>query len=421
MPLFSELFLSELTGRTVLDHRGDPLGTLKDLVVAPGNPLPRVDALVVESRARGRVRVPWADMSYFSKGILSARAPAESFQPFDDAGEDLLAVRDLLDKQIVDANGARVVRVNDVKFDGYKDDAVLIAVDVGVRGLLRRLGFERMGVGFLRFFRVRLRTHLISWNYLQPLSPKLSSIGLTVPRQMVEELHPADIADLISQVSQTEGVEFIQNLDVEIAAEALSEMAPEDQTAVIREMDADRAAEIIEEMSPDTAADLINSLPPDVAHQILGNIEQEDAEDIQELLGHESDTAGGIMTNEFISYPPHITVTELLERFRYEAPETESVFYIYVIDEQERLLGVASLKEVILASPSDTLGSFMETNIKSVRPEADEMVVAATISKYNLVALPVVDCDTCLVGIVTVDDILERILPRQARRHRRSV
>jgi CBS domain-containing protein/sporulation protein YlmC with PRC-barrel domain len=420
MPLFGELFLSELLNKPVLDPRGEEIGRLKDASIVKGEPLPKVDALIV-GRRKKLYKISWPDVNLFNKRIMSAALSPDAVPEYDYSEDDLLAVRDIFDKQIVDANGVKIVRANDIKLEGYGTDAVLLAVDVGMRGILRRLGVETAGDDFLRLFRTHLPFNLISWNYLQPLQPKLSNIALTVPRQMVSEIHPADLADLISQVSPEEGAKFIEDLDVETAAEAISEMEPEAQTAVISGMETERDADIIEEMPPDDAADVLGSLPDEKAKALLESIEKEEAEDIQELLGHEADTAGGLMTNEFISCRPEMTVAEATERFRAEAPETENVYYVYVVDGECRLCGVLSLRDLLFAEAQARLSEIMETNVKSVRPDADEMMVAATITKYNLLALPVVDLENCLLGIVTVDDILDRLLPPQARKKRRGV
>lgn len=415
MPLFGELFLSEILRKPILDPKGEEMGRLKDIVIVRAEPLPKVDALISE-RKGSLFRIPWSDLNLFNKRIIAAKTYSGDLVPYDMNVEDLLAVRDILDKQIVDVNGVKVVRVNDIKLEGYESEAVLIAVDVGVRGILRRLGFERKGEDFLNLFRTTLPYNLISWNYLQPLQPKLTSIALTVPRQMVSELHPADIADIISQVSHQEGAMFLKNLDVDVAAEALSELSPETQVEIISGMDAEKASDIIEMMPPDEAADVLGDLPAEKAKEILERIEKEEAEDIQELLGHEEDTAGGLMTNEFIAYPPDITVAAAMERFRKDASDMENVYYIYVSDEAERLIGAVSLRELLLSSPEARLSDIMETKLKTISPDEDEKVAAKIISKYNLVALPVVDGNGALLGIVTVDDILDRILPPVAKR-----
>ncbi|MEW6674900.1 MAG: CBS domain-containing protein [Nitrospirota bacterium] len=420
MPFFGELFASEILKKPVLDPKGEELGSVKDLIIVRGDPLPKVSALIIE-RKKKSFNLIWADLNIFNKRIISSKIYSESLQPYEPAEGDLLLVRDILDKQIVDTNGAKVVRVNDIKLEGLNTEAVLVAVDVGMRGIMRRMGVEKGGEDLLRLFKKHIPYNLISWNYIQPLEPKLTTISLTVPRQMVSELHPADIAEIISQVSHKEGAIFFKDLDVDVAAEALSELKPETQVEIISGMDTDRAADIIEEMPPDEAADVLSDLPVDKAKEILESIDEEEAEDIQELLSHEEDTAGGVMTNEFIAYTPDTTVREAIERFRQDALNIETVYYIYIVDQREKLIGVASLREVLLADPDSRLSDIMETKLKVVAPETDEMEVAEIISKYNLVALPVVDTEGFLLGIVTIDDVIDRILPPAAKRKRRKV
>ncbi|GAB4387535.1 MAG: CBS domain-containing protein [Thermodesulfovibrionales bacterium] len=420
MPLFGELFLSDIMRKPVLDPKGEELGRLKDVSIIRGETLPKVDALVIERR-KDFYKIPWSGLNIFNKRIMAATLYSDALIPYTYAEDDLLAVRDLLDKQIVDANGVKVVRVNDIKLEGYQADALLVAVDVGLRGILRRLGMERRGEEFLRLVRAHLPYNLISWNYIQPLQPKLSTIALTVPRQMVSDIHPADLAELISQVSHDEGAKFIENLDVETAAEALSELMPETQTAMLRDMDPQRAAGIIEEMPPDSAADVLGGLPAEKVQEIMEHLDAEEMEDLQELLGHAEDTAGGMMTIEFIAYPEATTVREAIARFRKDAPEIETVYYIYALDEGGRLAGVVSLRELLLSDPDARLSDIMEAKVKSVKPEEDESQVAGVISKYNLVALPVTDDEGALLGVVTVDDIVDRILPPKARRRRRKL
>lgn len=420
MPFLGELFVSEILKKPVLDPKGDELGRVKDLIIVKGEPLPKVSSLIIE-RKKIIYKISWIDLNIFNKKIISANIYSDGLQPYITNVEDLLLVRDILDKQIVDINGAKVVRVNDVKLEGYDTEAVLIAVDVGMRGIMRRLGVERSGEDLMKLFKKHLPYNLISWNYIQPLAPKLTAISLTVPRQMLSELHPADIAEIISQVSHKEGTSFIKDLDVDLAAEALSELKPETQIEIISELDTDKAADIIEEMPPDEAADIISDLPIDKAKEILESIEKEEAEDIQELLSHEEDTAGGLMTNEFIAYPPDTTVKEAMERLKKDAETIETVYYIYVIDTDEKLIGVISLRDLILAEQTARLADIMVTKLKTVTPETDEMEVAELISKYNLVAIPVIDTEGYLLGIVTIDDIIDRIIPPAAKRKRRKV
>ncbi len=420
MPIFGELFISEILKKPVLDIRGEEIGLLRDLVVIKGETLPIVKDLIV-GRKKKTYQIPWETMSIFNRRIMATTLVKDEAPEHEVTDEELLAVRDILDKQIVDATGAKVVRVNDIKLEGYEGKAVLVAVDAGMRGILRRLGFEKKGGELLRLFKVELPQNLIGWNYIQPLEPKLKTISLIVPRQMVSELHPADIAEIISSVSRDEGASLFNDLDLETAAETLSELEPEVQTKIIEEMDEEKASDLIEEMPPDEAADLLGDLPAEKMKAILEKMTREDAEDIQELLEHEEDSAGGLMTNDFVAYPPEMTIADAISRFRDDATEIEAVYYIYVTDPDERLLGVLSLKELLLADPSVRLEDIMVTNIKAVQPDDDESVVAAAISKYNLVAIPVLDDEGVLLGIVTVDDIIDRILPPKAKRKRKKV
>lgn len=406
MPLFGDIFLSELIRRPVYDPKGEVIGRIKDIIVVRGITLPEISALIIEKNNKFYI-IEWNNVNLFNKIIISTYLQTERIETYHHNDSDLLAVRDILDKQIVDVNGVKVVKVNDIKLEGYDGGAVLIAVDIGKRGLLRRVVRGHINNKLLNIILSRVPVQLISWNYIQPLKPKLDSISLTVPVQVVSELHPADIAEIISRVSKDEGTHLLKDLDIETAAEALSELEPEKQAEIISSIDTAKAADLLEEMPPDDAADVLADLPAEKAKEILEHIEKEEAEDIQELLIHKEDTAGGVMTNEFISYQPEIIVKDAIERFKKDAEEIETVYYIYIVDEHERLLGVTSLRELLLADPAVPLSDIMETKMITAAPEVDVKVVSEMLSKYNLVALPIVDKEGNLLGIVTVDDVLD--------------
>ncbi len=419
MPLFGELFISELLKKPVLDPKGDELGRLKDFVVIKGDPLPRVSALILEEKKK-RYVLEWENVGIFNKRIISSKVYAPRVEPYEPSEDILLIVRDVFDKQIVDADGAKVVRVNDVQLEGINDNACVNGVDVGLRGILRRLGIERKADKFYQFMGKTLQQNIIRWSFIQPLEPRLSQISLNIPRQMISDLHPADIADIISKVPHEQGIVFFKGLDPNVAAEALPELDSDMQKAIIENIDKDYASDVVERMPPDEAADLIADLETDKAQELLESIEKEEAEDIQELLAHEEDTAGGLMTNEFIAYPANLTIQEAIEKFKMDAPEVESVYYIYIV-EKEKLIGVATLKDMILHSSHVTLSEIMETKLKTVSPDMNQQVVAETFSKYNLYAIPVVDEDGDLLGIITSDDVIDLLLPPSSRKRRRSV
>lgn len=419
MPLFGELFVSELLKMPVLDPKGDELGRVKDLVVIKGDPLPRVSALILEEKKK-RYCLEWENVGIFNRRIISSKIYATNVAPYEPSDEILLIVRDIFDKQIVDADGAKVVRVNDVQLEGRKDYACINGVDVGIRGILRRLGIERKSEKFYLLLGKTLSQNIIRWGFIQPLEPRLSKLSLTVPRQMISALHPADIAEIISNVSQEQGIAFFKGLEPNVAAEALTELDPDLQKIIIEEIDKEYASEVVERMPPDEAADLIADLEQDKAQELLELIEAEDAQDIQELLAHEEDTAGGLMTNEFISCAPELTIHDALEKFKMEADDAEAVYYMFIV-ENEKLVGIATLKDMILHSPHLPMSEIMGTKLKTVSPETNQRIVAETMSKYNLLALPVIDDEGDLLGIVTIDDIIDILIPHSFRKKRRGV
>lgn len=414
MTFIGDIFISEILDKQALDPSGEEIGKVKDLIVTTGEPLPRVTALILK-RGKKNLLLPWKDLSLFNRRIISSKVFKEELKEYEPSETDLLIGRDILDKQIVDINGVKVVRVNDVRLGEVDEKPCLIAVDIGIRGILRRFGIERRGEAIGRAIGYSLKHNLIGWNYIQPIEPKLTRLTLTVPRKSVATLHPADIAHIISQVSMKDRTALFDTLDLDTAAEALPELEPDVQTSIITEMDKEEASDLLEKMSPDDAADILGDLPPEKAKEILELMEEEEAEDVQELLSHDEDTAGGLMTTEYIAYYPSIKVGEAMERFKKDASEIETVYYIYIVDEREKLIGVISLREFLLSNPEKFLSEVMIKDIKTITPETDQKQVAEIISKYNLVALPVVDEENRLLGIVTIDDVIDTLLPKRKK------
>lgn len=418
MPLFGHMFFSEALKRPVYDQNGDIVGRVCDAVAVKGDPLPKIATVLV--RQGGRVfGMAWSDFAIFNRRILSVQRYAQALDQYD-RGDDLLLVRDILDKQIVDVNGEKVVRVNDIRLEGHNGDAVLSAVDVGIRGLLRRLGIERRSEQISTFLKLPLPWSLIAWNYIQPLTTELKAITLTVPRQMVAALHPADIAELINQVSRDEGAALFTDLDTKTAAETLSEVEPQRQVELITGLDAERAADIIEEMPPDEASDVLGDLPAEKAKEILEHVEQDEAREIQQLLAYNENTAGGLMTTAFVAYPPETAVQEAIARFRTDAASVEHAYHIYVVAPDQRLVGTISLRELLLADPEATLAAIAQAKPRTAPPETDQKAIATLMAKYNLIALPIVDAARHLLGVVTIDDVIAHLPPVSRRRKRKG-
>ncbi|HEX9020140.1 MAG TPA: CBS domain-containing protein, partial [Nitrospirota bacterium] len=355
----------------------------------------------------------------FNRRVISANVRVDGLTPASPLSNDILLCRDLLDKQIVDINGAKLVRVNDLELGDVRGRLCLVAADIGLRGLLRRLGAEKRGEKFFSLFQYKLQHKLLSWHYVQSVEPKLARLTLTVSRQKVSSMHPADLAEIISEVSQKERTAIFGSLDVDTAAEALHELEPRVQADIIDDMSKERASDILERMPPDEAADVLGDLPEAKAQELINLMEKEEAEDVQELLEHEEDTAGGLMTTEYLAFPPDMTVEEAIKELRLEAPDVETIYYLYIVDRNERLQGVLSLKNLILARPQTLLSDIMKTPVKTLSLEAGQKDVAEFISKYNLLAAPVVDENAAMRGIVTVDDVVDFLLPPASRKKRR--
>lgn len=419
MPYIGELFVSEILKKPVLDKMGEEIGRLTDFLLIPGEVFPRVSALVVTRRGKTYV-INWDAVNIFNKRILSATLLADGLAPEEVSEGALVICRDLLDKQIVDIDGAKVVRVNDLKLGEVHGHLCLVAADVGLRGLMRRLGLESQGEKVARAVGYKIPRNLISWSYLQPVEPRLTRLALNIPRHKVAELHPADIAHILSQIPQKDRAAILDTLDPETAAETLEEMGTAEQAAIIEDLDAEHASEILEHMAPDEAADLLGDLPADVANDLLQRMEEEDAQEMEELLAHDEDTAGGLMTTEYLFLAGDMTVKDAIGQIRLLAPDVETVYYIYILDEGEKLLGVLSLRDLIMALPHQSLSEIMTHPVKTIEADADEKRVARVISKYGLLALPVVDEEGHLLGIVTMDDILYRLQHPAEKKRRRK-
>ncbi|BCS54663.1 magnesium transporter [Geobacter sp. SVR] len=416
---FTEIYLSAVIGRSVINSKGDEIGLLRDLIMVPGDVFPEVSHIVIKAR-KGIFSLPWNEVTLFTHVVISAssvRPPGLS--PFQSYQGEILVKRDLLDKQIVDVDGAKVVRVNDIKLGNLNQKLCIFSVDIGFRGLLRRLGYERFGERFAQAIRRDIPHNEISWEYVQPLEANSSRLALNIARDQMNELHPADLADIIENIPIQNIKMMLESMDAETAGETLYELEPDMRNVVISQLDDEQVSDILEEMEPDDAADVLSDLPEQKAQELLHLMDQEDAEDIQELLEHEEDSAGGLMTPEYFRLASNISVGRALELLKEGAEEAETVYYGYVVDAEERLEGVVSLKTLLLSSPDAHITDVMEENVKYVHVDSEPEDMLEMLTKYDLIALPVLDEEDRMAGIVTVDDVLAHYLPLILKNRRR--
>jgi flagellar motility protein MotE (MotC chaperone)/sporulation protein YlmC with PRC-barrel domain len=401
-----QLYLSAVLKKPLINAAGQKLGTVCDLAITPDEEFPIVSQVLIQRKGQ-TYAVGWDKVVLFNPTVISVSSSVEQLERYQETGHEIHVKRDILDKQIVDVNGAKVVRVNDLKLGRHKDALCLMSVDVGFRGLLRRMGYEKLWGIVQR----EIPEREISWEYVGHLEANAAKLTLTMAREQISDMHPADLAHIISRVPMKNIQTVLNSLDDETAGEAIHELEPELRSRVISELDSERASDILEEMSPDEAADVLGDLSQEKAEELLGLMDAEDAEEIQELLEHEDDSVGGMMNNSFIAIPMDITVSEALSEVRVQAPEVDTVYYAYVLDPDERPLGVVSLKELLIQDGALPIEEVMTENLKCVQIDDDPKDILQIIAKYNLIAVPVLDEDKKMVGIVTVDDILERFLP----------
>lgn len=413
---FTEGFISELVGRkATIDDL--PIGRVADFIVSkPDDTFPHIDGIVVKT-AQGKRFVPVdqvADIDHHGTVALTM-TPKEPAPPDD---ETLYLVSDLLDKQIVDVEGRKVVRINDIEIASTAGRLRVIAADVGLSGLLRRLGLRSLGKRLTpQMYRDAPRA-LIPWSSVAPITEKNPAhVQLNVTERKLGRLHPSELAEIIGDLSKNEALAIVRQLDDDTAADAFEHLDRETQVSLIEEIGTERAADIIEEMDADDAADLLAELPEEDRTKLLGEMNTFTAHELRELAKYPDDTAGGLMTTDFVWIYPHRTTEATIKKIRELGPGSEFIYYLYVVDRRDHLLGVLSLRSLLLALPTAFIERIMETDIVTVTPQTPAVEVAATIAKYDLLAVPVVHESGRLLGVVTVDDAIDAIMPPDVAQH----
>jgi len=404
------LYLSQAIGKPVRDQNGEPIGKVADLIVAVGERYPPVTGLVISTNRR-KIFLPWSSVASLDAEGARIRTRTIDIGKFRQRPNEILLKQDLMDKQIVDIDGRRIVRVNDLSLDIVEGALRLVAVDVGAAGLMRRLGVEGPFRILARNVGRRVPERYIDWEDVDPLESSIASVKLRVPHAGLAELHPADLASIIDQLTPKDRAGILASLDDEAVADAMEEMDPDTQVEVLEDLLPERAADILEEMSPDDAADLVADLSEQARQEIFALMQKNEAEEVQELLRYPEESAGAIMTTEFIAIPATLTAAQAIERLRELEPDAETIYYVYVVDDDGRLVGVLSLRDLIVAQPDASIAEVMIKEPVAVGVMSNQDDVAQVVARYNLLAVPVVDEDGQLEGIVTVDDAMDAILP----------
>lgn len=407
------LYLSQMLGKSVVDCNDVKIGTISDLAISTGEVFPRITSLAFQGPGRVPFMISWRKyVGEFDEDGIRLKVDRNDIRFSYLQPDEVLLARDLLDRQIVDTQGMKVVRVNDLKLSESGDQLRLLGAEVGVRGVLRGLArwLERAVVSVANALHHPIEEQIIAWNYMDLLDRDLSEVQLSVTHKRLDELHPADVADILEQLDPQQRANVFKHLDESQRSEAVSEMEDEYQAEFIGELDDAQASAILGDMDPDDAVDIVRDLPYEKAETLLRLMGVEDAAEIRRLLGYRDGTAGGMMTTQFVAVPRSTTVGEAIEVLR-ELPEDHpTVHYVYVLDDDsEKLIGVLSLRTLVLTDDSRPLGEIMYDDVISVPPDEEEEDVAADIFKYDIPAMPVVDESGRMLGIVTTDDAWDAI------------
>ncbi len=410
------LALSELLGATVYDPSGAASGRVREVTMTPQEDRSRITSLIVRTKSGNRV-LSFTAVSAINGGVRANTAAAE--WPAANGAEGLfLLERDLLDQQVIDINGRKVVRVNDVELHmdppkGTPPERPILrvfSVDVGARGAVRRLLRGIAPKAALQALLVKIPPRTIPWNFVDVIeTDPARRVKLKISHEGLAKLHPADIADIVEDLAPDERQAVFQTLDEGVAAEALEEVEPKVQKAIVESLDSERAADIVEEMNPDAAADLLADLPEERTEQILVQMEPEAQQDMVELLEHKEETAAGRMTTEFLALPVGATVQNAIDSMREFEGGVEAVSTIYLVDSHGTLVGAVPLARIVLVPPSTPMLSLTQEPLILSHEGVDDSEVAELFDKYNLLTLPVVNEQNKLTGIITSDDVISML------------
>jgi magnesium transporter len=408
----STLALSELLGSTVYDSTGAVSGRVREVALSPQEDRSKIALLIVKTSSGDRL-LPCSSISSINGGVRASTARGE-WVVADGAEGLLLLSRDLLDQQVIDVHGRKVVRVNDVDFhqDNTPGRPLLKVggVDVGARGAIRRLLTGVVPAAALRALLQRVPPREIPWDFVDIIeTDPARRVKLKISHERLAKLHPADIADIIEDLAPDEREAVFETLDESVAADAMEELEPKVQKSVVESLDNDRAADIVEEMEPNAAADLLADLPDERTAEILVQMEPAERQEVTDLLEFRENTAAGRMTTEYIALPVASSSTDAIEAMRTFEGRMESMSTIFLIDSHGTLAGAVPLAKIVLAPLGTPLLALTQEPLIACQEDAKEKEFAELFDKYNLLALPVIDKRNQLTGLITPDDVINML------------
>jgi magnesium transporter len=408
MPDQDMLFLTELLGLKVFDLKGRRIGVVKDAALVPLIDPVRIDRYLVGG---GWTWLTVRHDQVRSISLDGIHLRDENLTPYHADEYMLRMARDLLDQQVIDAQGRKVVRVNDLTFEVLheKDGDVLwvLDVDIGLRSIFRRLMQGVLPPRWIRRLQGPIGPHSIRWEFCNILEPDPQRrLRLNMSNRLLEEMHPADLADIVEELSHQDREAIFENIDSEVAADTLTEIEPGIQASILESLETDKAADIVEEMAPDEAADVLAGLESETSAEILDEMEHAPKKEVRELLEFDEDTAGGMMNTEYVALKNDATVADAMRALKDNEELLETLNTLFLIDSEERLTGVVPLARLFLHEGSTPLATLATDMLIDTPVDEQQDRVTELFDKYNLLALPVVDADRKLTGVITADDII---------------
>jgi len=414
MSFLVTFYLSNIIDKKIFDNSGEkPIGKIKDILVDISEDKPKV--IAVKAIISKEIRL--LDFEYFDIRRIKYKYVIYCNEIVEYKTQKnlnlLFLAESILDKQILDINGRKLVRVNDVRLVRVNSGSYAVAVDVGLDGIFRRIGIGRPVSAMLSPFNARIPGRYILFDEVEAVDSSTFGITLSKPYTKLHTLHPSDLADVIEELDKKSGKAIFESLDEEKAADVLEELEPDAQIEMIESLSIEKAADVLEKMPADEAADLIDELEEDRAELLLKEIETESSNDIREILQYDDDEVGSIMVTEFISFREDISVEKTLDFLRENKPESDTIYYLYIVDKNNKLKGTVSLRDLVIADMDMILNDIMRKTIAFLYDTDKLDSIAEIITKYNLLAIPVTNKERIMEGVVVIDDIVEDLLNKR--------
>ena len=407
-------YLSRVIGRKIFDVNGQYIGIVKDLLVNADNTNQTERPLVTGIKIKSPDKTEFYSFEHFKVQKINGKLKVSCSQliqlPQENIDNDLYLASVVLDKQIVDLNGRKLVRVNDIRLVSVANGTFAVAVDIGIEGLLRRIGIAKPLKIFLSYFKVSIPAKFILWEDVEAIDFSNLNIKLSKSHSKLQTLHPSDLADIIEDLGKKASADVFLSLDEERAADVLEEMEADAQVHIIESLSIEKAADVLDKMPADEVADILNALEEEKAELLLNEMEKKTSEEVRELLDYPEDSVGSLMATEIISFSKEKTVNDVLNELREKKPEAATLYNLFVTDEKEVLIATVSLRDIVVSSPEATINEIMKPSPVCLRDDQDIDEIAEIVSKYNMLAIPVVDNADVLQGMVVIDDVIEDLI-----------